>query len=60
MLEEIGLEGGGPHSPNRLKPVGPIMEGDLCCEPAVEKAHNCLPEDLDESNKPDPPPNFRN
>ena len=52
MLEDIGIEGCGPRLPSRPKHVERVMEGYFCHEPAVEKAHNFLSDDLDETNTP--------
>ena len=52
LLEDLGLEGGGPHPPSRPKPVEHVMEGDHCSETAVEKARDRFPEDLDKYNPP--------
>ena len=60
MLEDIGIEGGGPRPPSRPKPVERVMEGDGCRELAVEKARDVLPEDLDDTNTLESPLPFWN
>ena len=50
MLEYIGLEGGGPRPPSRPKLVEHVVKVNRCREPAVEKARDRFPEDLDEYN----------
>ena len=50
LLEQIGLEGSGPRTPDCPKTVDHIGVCDHCHETVVKKACNRFTEDLNESN----------